>query len=303
MTWQVGHALNTSTESTTRLPDQMPERLGCQRRPQLPELLSISSINGCEHVATAEDATAAFWAEQRHQQENTPLLLLFTSLPLQASLNILSVASLTDAAAASLPLLTCLTHHYPCEARRQPGPSQRWRGAGIMGNVSRHMSKVQPVSWKSCVWCDSGLPALNAPPSPPSPLPPPTPQLHPAEKKLPAAAGRRQQEGSSAVLCWDKCFSSCSRPSVHSYCPHNESRRLRSVSEDGDGGRRLWSCTQTPAEKPVSRAPFLNQPHKHAWNISTPRQDVAISSNWLIRCTCAHRQCALNGSQIREEGQ
>lgn len=56
----------------------------------------------------------------------------------------------TDAAAASFPLLTCLTHHYPCEARRQPEPSQRWRwrwrGAGIMGNVSRHMSKVQPVS-------------------------------------------------------------------------------------------------------------------------------------------------------------
>lgn len=53
------------------------------------------------------------------------------------------------------------------------------------------------------------------------------------------AASRSRQEGSSAALRWDKGFSSCSLSSPHSYCPHNESRRLWSVSEDSHYGPTL----------------------------------------------------------------
>lgn len=86
-----------------------------------------------------------------------------------------------------LPLSTCLTHHYPCEARRQPWLGKRGRRGGITGNVSRHMSKVQPVSWKSCVWCDSSPPAANPEPSSHSST------LSSQEKKLPVLALRERE--------------------------------------------------------------------------------------------------------------
>lgn len=94
-----------------------------------------------------------------------------------------------------LPLSTCLTHHYPCEARRQPQPGDRRRRGGIMGNVSRHMSKVQPLSWKSCVWCDSGLPAANSPPQDSVQLTQKLPVLAQREKESKREQERANREG------------------------------------------------------------------------------------------------------------
>lgn len=146
------------------------------------------------------------------------------------------------------PLSTCLTHHYPCEASRQPEPAGRRSGSSIMGNVSRHMSKVQPVSWKSCVWCDSGPPAASS-------APPPPPWLHPGDTKASSVGPegergqeRSQQGGSSALLRWDKCFSSCGLTSLHSYCPQVERGKKKRfclcVTEKQSVRERFYVCVR-----------------------------------------------------------
>lgn len=64
---------------------------------------------------------------------------------------------------------------------------------GIMGNVSRHMSKVQPVYWKSCVWCDIGPPAANPAAPPPLAAPPPSSDSVQPTEKLPVFAPREKE--------------------------------------------------------------------------------------------------------------
>lgn len=96
--------------------------------------------------------------------------------------------TLTDTA-YSLSLSRPVSHTIT-PVRRGDNLAAGWRErrGSIMGNVSRHMSKVQPMSWKSCVWCDSGPPAA----SPASP-PPPTPTLSSWHKSFLCKPGGRKR--------------------------------------------------------------------------------------------------------------
>jgi len=151
-----------------------------------------SSIVGsaCEKCAWGKRTNWQILEKQRH---------FFSLLPFFFSA-LVSLCHIHSRSIFPLPLSNCLTHHYPCEAKRQPEPAGRRRRGSIIGNVSRHMSKVQPVSWKSCVWCDSGPPAAR-------PAPPPTTldsiqptQKHPVGPEGEWEQERSQQGGSSALL-------------------------------------------------------------------------------------------------------
>lgn len=177
-----------------------------------------------------------------------------------------------------LPLSTCLTHHYPCEARRQPSPGVRGRRASIMGNVTRHMSKVQPVSWKSCVWCDSSPPATSPASSTTKPD-----SIHPADTKASCVhpEGEREQEtsqqwGSSVLFRQDKCFSSCSLTSLHSYCPQEEWKRVLCVcvSEKQSVRDKLCVCQSTAKRVKVCLlgVKVVFHSHKHLLTNLSARQ-------------------------------
>lgn len=142
-------------------------------------------------------------------------------------------------AAASLPPSPRPASHTITPVRRGDNPSPARGGGGVASWVMSvdTCQKYSPCPEKAV----RGVTAARPPP--PTTRPPPLhDSIQPRKSFLHSpfgreAARRSQQEGSSAALCWDKCFSSCSLTSVHSYCPHNESRRLWSVSEDGGGGR------------------------------------------------------------------
>lgn len=233
MTWQVGHALNTSTESTTRLPDQMPERLGCLRGS--PEKTSASrALIHLQHQWLWTCCYSRKCYSCLLSRAKTPTL----KHALATAFHIPAAAGLFEhpfccLAQQQLPSLSWPASHTITPVRRGDNPSPARGGGGLASWVMSvdTCQKYSPCPEKAVCGVTAACLPWTLPPS----------HQHPhnsiqPRKSLPAAARRRQQEGSSAVLCWDKCFPSCSRTSLHSYCPHNESRRLRSVSEDSDYG-------------------------------------------------------------------